>query len=390
MPDYAQILNKEVTIARVIGQADTVQDVVQGAVQIAPIRKGGFMKKAISILLISVLVIALFASCAKKETSSPADTATPPTATGEGPAGKMKAIFADAGWDSIKFHNAVMMFIAENAYEMEAEEISGSTPITWNALLTGDITVYSEVWTDNLATYDDDVASGRVIELGVNYADNAQGIYVPRYVIEGDPDRGIEPMAPDLKTVEDLKNYADVFADPDDRGKGRIFGAISGWAIDEIMRKKYEYYGLDEMYNYIDPGSDAALAAAIAGAYEKGQAIAAYYWEPTWVTGKYDLVLLDDAPYEPQAYKEGKTACPSIPLTVCVHPDFYAANPEFSEFLANYKTSSALTAQALSYIQETGADFETTAKWFLKENDSLLDQWLPSDKAELVRSALNG
>jgi glycine betaine/proline transport system permease protein/glycine betaine/proline transport system substrate-binding protein len=43
----------------------------------------------------------------------------------------------------------------------------------------------------------------------------------------------------------------------------------------------------------------------------------------------------------------------------------------------------------LLYIQESGADFETTAKWFLTQHDELLDQWLPADKAEMVREALD-
>ena len=194
-----------------------------------------------------------------------------------------KIVFGDAGWDSMKFHNAVAMFIAKTAYGLETDETSGSTAVTYSALKTGDIHVYMETWTDTIAAYKEDVEEGRVIELGVNYSDNAQGFYVPRYVIEGDAQRGIEATAPDLKSVEDLKNYKDVFKDPDNPSMGRIYGAISGWEVDEVMRKKVAFYGLDKYYNYIDPGSDSALAAAIASAYEKGEPIVAYYWEPAWI-----------------------------------------------------------------------------------------------------------
>ena len=297
-------------------------------------------------------------------------------------------IFGDAGWDSMKFHNAVAMLIAEKAYGYETEEISGSTAITYNALLKGDIHVYMETWTDSIAPYQEDVEAGRLMELGVNYDDNIQGLYVPRYVIEGDAARGIEPMAPDLKTVEDLKRYNKLFNDPEDPGKGRIYGAISGWQIDGIMRDKIGFYGLDEMYNYIDPGSDPALAAAIVGAYEKGEPIVAYYWEPAWITGKYDLVLLEDAPYEPDLYLLGQCACPSIRLTVSANTTFYEQHPEYSEFLSKYKTSSQLTSEALAYISENDASYHDAAIWFLKTHDELLDQWLAEDKAALVREGL--
>lgn len=297
-------------------------------------------------------------------------------------------VFGDAGWDSMRFHNAVAMLVAQEAYGYQTEMVSGSTAITYNALIKGDVDVYMETWTDSIAPYASDVAQGRIVELGVNYADNKQGFYVPRYVIEGDAQRGIEPMAAELKTVADLQHYSQVFSDPEEPRKGRIFGAISGWEVDEVMRRKVAFYGLDAMYNYIDPGSDAALAAAIAGAYEKGEPIVAYYWEPAWITGKYDLVLLEDAPYDSALYLKGECECPSIRLTVAVNPAFYQENPEFSEFLSRYQTSSELTSQALAYLSENSATYEETAKWFIAEHPELLDQWLSLDQAEAVRRAL--
>jgi glycine betaine/proline transport system permease protein/glycine betaine/proline transport system substrate-binding protein len=309
---------------------------------------------------------------------------------GAGSGGIGEVVFMDAGWDSNKFHNAVAMFIAKEAYGAAPSEVSGTTAVTYNALLKGDVQVCMEMWSDNLPTYQDDLAAGRLAELALNFGDNAQGLYVPRYVIEGDPERGIEAAAPGLARVEDLAGYSQVFPDPDDAGKGRIYGAISGWEVDQIMRNKYVYYGLDAMYNYMDPGSDAALAAAISGAYEKGEPIVAYYWEPTWITGKYDLVLLEDAPYDAAKYHTGQCACPSVRVVVCVNAAFQKAQPEFCEFLGKYETSSALTAEALLYLQETGDTYEGAAKWFLKGHDELVSAWLPQDKQDLVRAALEG
>lgn len=343
------------------------------------------MKKKVSIVGSCLLALTILASCSN---SSSGASATPGGSGGADAGEPIPVVFGDAGWDSMRFHNAVAAFIGETAYHMEPSEVSGSTAITYTGLKGGDIQVYMETWTDSLPTYPDDLAEGSIKELSVNYSDNAQGIYVPRYVIEGDAERGIEPVAPDLKTVKDLSKYADVFPDPDDNSKGRIYGAISGWEVDKILRNKYEAYGLDETYNYMDPGSDAALAAAIAAAYEKGEPIAAYYWEPTWITGKYDLVLLQDEPYDADVYYDGLCEFPSMKITVAVNSDFYAAAPEFCEFLSHYVTSSALTAEALSYIQDTGASYEDAAKWFLQQHDELLTQWLPDDKAELVRTAL--
>ncbi len=62
------------------------------------------MKKHLSFVVLAVVLISLFAGCAGKEEP-------------------IKAVFGDAGWDSIRFHNAVAAYIGEAAYNIEAEEI---------------------------------------------------------------------------------------------------------------------------------------------------------------------------------------------------------------------------------------------------------------------------
>ena len=159
--------------------------------------------------------------------------------------------FADVGWDSILFHNAVAGTVAEVVFGYQWTEVSGSTPITLEAVKAGEIDIHMEMWTDNLPTYQSDLSAGHFKEVSLNFYDNAQGLYVPRYVIEGDPERGIEPIAPDLKTVADLKNYASLFRDPEDPSKGIIYGGIAGWEITEIIYKKYLHYGIDYTIHFI-------------------------------------------------------------------------------------------------------------------------------------------
>ncbi|WP_373077059.1 ABC transporter substrate-binding protein [Fusobacterium varium] len=294
---------------------------------------------------------------------------------------KKEVRFADAGWDSNKVHNAVAGFIIENAFGYTWSEVPGSTPILHEAIKSGEIDVHMEEWTDNIPSYYPDLKSGLFQELGTNFDDNRQGIYVPKYVIE--------TMAPDLKSVKDLPKYKELFKDSENPEKGRIYGAIPGWEIDNIMYKKYEAYGLDKDFVYFRPGSDAALSAAFTAAYEKKEPIVGYYWEPTWLLGKYDFVLLEDEPYDAEKYFEGKTACPSVKVTIGASNKFKEKAPEIAAFLSKYHTSSKLTSEALAHMQETGDNYNATAKWLLKNNDNLIDQWLDADKAAAVRKALN-
>mgnify|MGYP000576849343 CR=1 FL=1 len=88
--------------------------------------------------------------------------------------------------------------------------------------------------------FEADMKTGKLLNLGINFDDDKQGLYVPRYLIEGDAKRGIKALAPDLKTVKDLARYAHLFKDPEDPSKGRLYGAIPGWSIDKILYLKYE------------------------------------------------------------------------------------------------------------------------------------------------------
>jgi ABC-type proline/glycine betaine transport system substrate-binding protein len=143
-----------------------------------------------------------------------------------------------------------------------------------------------------------------VIDLGPTFEKSTQGWYVPRYVIEGDTERGIEPLAPDLKSVFDLPKYKEVFADPEHPDKGLLVNCITGWKCAEVNKAKLHAYGLDDDFNVMEPGTSPALDAAIAGAYKKGKPVLSYYWEPTWLMGAYDMVQLEEPAYSDECWSE--------------------------------------------------------------------------------------
>ncbi len=159
---------------------------------------------------------------------------------------------------------------------------------------------------------------------------------------------------------------------------------------DEVLYNKYLYYGLDEGYNYVRLGSEATLFASLVSAYNLGEPWVGYCYEPTWVTGKLDLVLLDDAPYDAAVFMDGQCAFPKQALKIVSSSQFAAKAPDLLEFFKKYETGSALISQALSHLDETGETYEQVAAWLLKQNDSLIDQWLPAENAQKLRAYLDG
>ena len=339
------------------------------------------MKKPLSLILAALVALSLTV-CVSGAGSSGQDTAAGgygPNRT-PAPGEKTSITFADVGWDSIKLNNALAGLVAENVFGYTWQETPGSTPISHEALMLGDVDVHMEEWTDNISSYQTDLQAGKFTELGINFNDNYQGFYIPRYVAD---------EYPDLKTVKDLAKYPELFPDPEDASKGIIYGGITGWSITEVMEKKVSAYGLDQYYNYFVSGSDAVLNTAMTSAWDNQEPIVAYYWEPTWLLGKYDFVLLEDDPYNPDTFQDGIGACPAVTVTVAVSNDFAASNPEYCAFLSNFSMPSAIISEALAYMQDSSASYTQAAQWLLTESHpELVSQWLTDEQADALLESL--
>lgn len=299
-------------------------------------------------------------------------------------------VFADIGWDSVQVHNRIAKFILEQGYGYKIQLTPGATIPLFAGLARGDIDVNMECWVENQQeAYDEAIAEGTVIDLGANFPDSWQGWLVPTYVIKGDPDRDIEPMAPELKSVYDLPRYKELFKDPEDPDKGRFFTCVPGWECEKINAKKIKAYGLDKTYNIFLPGSDAALNGSMAAAYKKGEPWFGYYWAPTWPLGKFDMTPLEEPPYDADKWGTSyECAYPSVSVNIVVNSSLPKKAPDVVEFLKNYETTQAMANKFLAYMRDTKAGTEDAAKWFLKTYESVWSPWVPAGVAAKVKAAL--
>ncbi|VFT24321.1 ABC transporter substrate-binding protein [Pseudomonas aeruginosa] len=63
-----------------------------------------------------------------------------------------------------------------------------------------------------------------------------EGWWVPEYLVKGDPQRGIEAKAPELRSVADLPRYKALFRDPEEPAKGRFYNCPTGWTCEIVTQ----------------------------------------------------------------------------------------------------------------------------------------------------------
>ena len=120
-------------------------------------------------------------------------------------------IFAGLDWQSAKLQNSIARFIIEEGYGCRTDVISGGAKPLWKAQFKGSVQVLMEAWLPNYGPWwDRGVEQGLIIPLGKSLDDNWQsGFVVPAYMVRGDAAKGIDPE-PGLRTVQDLRKYADM------------------------------------------------------------------------------------------------------------------------------------------------------------------------------------
>lgn len=307
-------------------------------------------------------------------------------------------VFAGLDWESNAFHTEVARIIIEKGFDCRTEIIPGTTIPLIAGLRRGDVDIMMEVWRDNITkAWDEGVARGEVADIGINFPDAVQGFYVPRYMIEGDPARGLEPSAPDLKSIYDLPKYRSLMADPEEPGKGRFYNCILGWACEQINTKKLEAYGVWDTFTNFRTGTGAALANAIASNYKRGKPFVAYYWGPTWILGQYDLVMLEEPPYNEKDWLamslrddySHPVAYPLVPVVIGVNAQFKTQAPQLIGFLSKYRTSNALVSEALASLR-SGPDrrMHDVALDFLRDRPEIWRAWLVPEIADKVAASI--
>jgi glycine betaine/proline transport system substrate-binding protein len=323
--------------------------------------------------------------------------------------GGMELVLFDGQWESLWILNEIFTVVAEDGHGHTVDAPTTSTAVMQESMPDGEMHVATEFWCMNIPDWCDEQLlpdDSPVEYTGVVFEDAVQGIFVPRYVIEGDEEEGIEPLAPDLQSVEDLEGLGEVFEDPESPGDGALYGGIDGWESTEIQRLKLSAYGLDDEYNFISAGSGSAYDAAIVSAIESGEPILFYYWTPAWIPGVYDLVQLEEPEWNEdcqaatdealadeidpgEAGEELGCAQPSGEVGIGGWAGLEDEAPEVLELLRamdgfGVDTMNDLTA----YMELEGVEPNEVAVHFYEEYEDIWRDWVDGEVEERLEEGL--
>ncbi|MGZ0717598.1 ABC transporter substrate-binding protein [Pseudomonas palleroniana] len=305
--------------------------------------------------------------------------------------------FGDITWESGSLITEVLRLIVEKGYGLPTDTLPGSTVSLEAALAKDDIQVIGEEWAGRSPAWVKAQSEGKVFGLGDTVKGATEGWWVPEFVIKGDAERGIKPLAPELKSVADLPRYKDVFRDPEDPSRGRFLNSPTGWTSEIVNSQKLKAYKLTDSFVNFRTGSGAALDAEVASSIRRGKPVLFYYWSPTPLLGRFKLVKLEEPPFNAEAWKtlsDAKNPNPigtrSMParLAIGVSAPFKAQYPQLVSVFEKVDLPIDLLNSVLGEMSEKRTPPRQVAEAFLKDHPQVWQPWVPAAVASKIKEAL--
>ena len=304
-------------------------------------------------------------------------------------------VIASMNWQSAEVLAAVDKFILENGFGCQAEVIVGDTVPTLTSMIEkGQPDVAPEGWIDLLPdVVNGGIKEGKIIATVDALTDGAvQGWFIPKYLADAHPD---------IKTIDDALAHPELFPAPEDASKGAVVNGPQGWGGTIVTGQLFKAHeGEAKGFVLVDSGSAAGLDGSIAKAYERKEGWLGYYWEPTSILGKYEMVKLDySVPYDEAEWKRCNTvadcadpkpnAWPKDSVQTLVTTAFSERAGPAREYFKTRSWSNATVNKLLAWMCDNQATGDEGANYFFKNHEDLWTAWLSPEVAAKVKAALN-
>ena len=195
--------------------------------------------------------------------------------------------------------------LEKEGYDVHIEE--ADVGILYEALSTGDIDAFIDVWRPNLHEAYLEKYDETFVTAGTFFSDMPLGIAVPNYMV-------------DINSIEDLAENADEF-------DNTVYSIEPGSGMALTTDKMLEDYKMDNFE--VQNSSTAAMLAQVESAIDKEEPIAFNAWRPHPMFVRYDIKFLEDP----------RDSWKLDDIEIGVTPDFEKESPTAFTLFSNMNVS---------------------------------------------------
>ncbi|HEY4191667.1 MAG TPA: ABC transporter substrate-binding protein [Mesorhizobium sp.] len=301
---------------------------------------------------------------------------------------------SNMNWQSAEVLANIDKIVLNAGYGCHAELVVGDTVPTLTSMTEkGEPDVAPEGWVDLLPdVVQKGIADKKLVSTVEALSDGAvQGWWIPKYLADAHPA---------IKTIADALKHPELFPAPEDSSKGAVFNGPQGWGGTLVTGQFFKAYdGEKAGFTLVDTGSAAGLDGSIAKAYERKEGWMGYYWAPTAILGKYEMVKLDyGVPYDAAEWKRCNTVAdcadpkpnewPKDHVQTLVTTGFAERAGPAMDYFSKRSWSNATVNKLLAWMTDNQATGEEGAKYFLKNSPDVWAAWVSPEVAEKVKKAI--
>jgi len=305
-----------------------------------------------------------------------------------------KITIADMNWPSASLMAHLDNFILKHGFGCQTELVPGDTiPTSTSMIEKGKPDIAPELWSNSISKQLAlGVSENRLRIAGNSLSDGGEeGFWIPKYMVDKDSS---------LATIKGIINNAKLFKHSEYPNKSAFIGCPAGWNCQITTGHLFRALRLAE-FNFllVDPGSPAGLDGTLARAYERRLPWFGYYWAPTAMLGKYDMVKVDfESGIDEDHWKSciSKVECtnpkvsmfPSSPILTVTSEKFASQASDAYDYLTKRSFKNKQMNKLLKWMNQNQADGETTAVYYLKNRPDLWMLWVPPNISAKVKKAL--
>jgi len=279
----------------------------------------------------------------------------------------------EMNWASSQIVTEVSKFLLEQGYGCTVKKVPSATTTSVASLAeNGEPDLVTELWLNSTgAIYAKLEAEGKVSRLAEVIAPGGvEGWWVPAYLAEAHPE---------------LATIGGVLANPDLVG-GRFNNCPDGWGCRIVNDNLVKALGVEAAgIEVFDHGSGETLSTSLAAAYENREPWFGYYWGPTAVLGKYEMVkvALGDVNGEVHSANQNKdnpnpgvSDFPPAPVLTVATAALTEREPGVAALMGNVSFDVGLLSGLLAWQEENSASAEEAAVYFLTTQSGVWSQWI--------------